>query len=40
MLSSLRNDRPYMIICQGIEHGFSFSSALYQLVLLQDPKLM
>ena len=39
MLSSLVYDRTHMIVCQWIEHGFSFSSALNQFVLFQDPEL-
>ena len=40
MLPPLVDDRPNMVVCQRIENGFSLSSALYKLVLLQDPKLV
>ena len=40
MLLSLCDDCPYMTICKRVEHRFSFSSALYQLILLQNAKLM
>ena len=36
MLLSLCDDCPYMTICKRVEHRFSFSSALYQLILLQN----
>ena len=40
MLLSLCDDCPYMTICKRVEHRFSFSSALYQLILLQNAKLV
>lgn len=40
MLLSLCDDCPYMTICKRVEHRFSFSSAFYQLILLQNAKLV
>ena len=40
MLHSHINDRPHVIIRQGIEDGFSLPPELYQLALLQYSQLM
>ena len=40
MLLTLCNNRPDMLICQGIKDGFAFSAALDQAALFEDAQLM
>ncbi len=40
MLLTLCNNRPDMLICQGIKDGFAFSPALDQAALFEDAQLM
>ena len=40
VFSALCNDCTYMIVCQGIEYGFTFSAVLDQLILFQNSELV
>ena len=40
MIQSLINDGFHMVICQGIEHGFSFPPTFHQAGVLQGSELV